>query len=128
MKNFYSYIFTILLIISCGKKEVEKEFVKDKNTVVVDTIKEVVTDTQEVVPELIFTVQIAALKNDSSFLKSIENIQTFEEQNLTKYRLGQFSTYEEARIFRASLLKNYPDAFVQALQNGNPISITEALK
>jgi hypothetical protein len=127
MKYFYTYIFAILLIISCGKKEVKNDTIKDGNPVVVDTIKETVIEKEEV-PEIIFTVQVAALRKDNTAFKGIENIQTFKEGNLTKYRLGQFTTYQEARVFRKSILNKHSDAFVQALKKGEPISIKEALK
>jgi hypothetical protein len=130
MKYFYTYIIAVLFLISCGKNEIKKETLKDKNPIVLDTIKETVIDIEEIEegPAIFFTVQIAALKNDNTTFKSIENIQTFEEDNLTKYRLGQFKTYKEARNFRASILNRYPDAFVQALKNSVPINIKEALK
>lgn len=130
MKYFYTFIFGVLFLISCGKNEIKKETIKTENPIVLDTIKETVLEVEEIkkVPEIYFTVQIAALKNNDIVLKSIENIQTFEEDNLTKYRLGLFETYEEARNFRASILNRYDDAFVQALKNGVPINIKEALK
>jgi hypothetical protein len=57
----------------------------------------------------------------------IENIHTFYEGNLIKYRLGQFATYEEVRAYRTSILTRYSGAFVQALKNGEPINIQKAL-
>jgi len=129
MKFFYSYILVIILLISCGKKNVKKEIVKEENPVVLDTIKESVMEEEVVqVPIIVFTVQIAALKNENTTIKNIENIQIFIEDNLTKYRLGNFKTYQEARSFRKSILHTYSDAFIQALKDDQPISITEALK
>lgn len=130
MKYFYTFIFAVLFLVSCDKKEIKKETLKDENPIVLDTIRETKVEIEEIeeVPEIFFTVQIAALKKDNSDFKSIEKIQTFEEDNLTKYRIGQFETYQEARSFRASILNKYTGAFVQALKNGAPISIKEALK
>jgi hypothetical protein len=127
MKYFYTYIFAIFLIISCGKKEVTKETVKDETPNVRDVIKETLNEIEEV-SEIIFTVQIAALRKENASFRNIENIQVFKEGNLTKYRLVNFSNYQEARSFRASILNMYSDAFVQALKDGVPISIKEALK
>ena len=127
MKYLYTYIFTILLMFSCGKKEVKKETVKDENSIVKDFIEETVNVVEEV-PELIFTVQVAALRNKNAAYKSIENMRIFNEENLFKYRLGQFATYQEASAYRVSLLNRYSGAFIQALKNGEPINIKQALK
>lgn len=125
MKKYLILFIFSFIVFSCGKKEVKKETTQDKNLIVKDSIKETVNEI-EIVPELIFTVQIAALKNKNSRLSNLENIQVFQEGNLTKYRLGEFTTYKEARESRTSLILKYPGAFVQALKNGKPIHITKA--
>ena len=128
MKYFYTCIFAIFLIISCGKKELTKETVKDETPIVKELIEETVNDIEiEEVPEIIFTVQIAALKSENIEYSHIENIHTFYESNLIKYRLGQFASYQEVRAYRASILTRYSGAFVQALKNGEPINIQQAL-
>jgi hypothetical protein len=78
--------------------------------------------------KLIFTVQISALKNASNTLANLESVNIFKEDNLLKYRFGNFLTYKEAREKRTRLLKYYKGAFVQALLNDTPISISEALQ
>jgi hypothetical protein len=60
-------------------------------------------------------------------LEYIDGIKAYYENGLTKYRLGNFETYQEAREFRSQILNEYNDAFIQALENENPISILEAL-
>jgi hypothetical protein len=128
MKYFYTYIFVIFLIISCGKKEVTKETIKDEIPIVKELVDETVNEIEiEEVPKIIFTVQIAALKNQNTEYNRIENIHTFYEGNLIKYRLGQFATYKEVRAYRISILNRYSGAFVQALKNGEPIDIQKAL-
>jgi hypothetical protein len=128
MKYFYTYIFAIFLIMSCGKKEVTKETVKDQIPIVKELIEETANGIEiEEVSEIVFSVQIAALKNENAEYNRIENIHTFYEGNLIKYRLGQFATYEEVRAYRASILTRYSGAFVQALKNGKPINIQKAL-
>ena len=82
---------------------------------------------EEEIPVLIFTVQIAALKNQSEDFENIDGIKVYYENDLTKYRLGNFETYQEAREFRTQILNEYNDAFIQALKNEQPISILEAL-
>jgi hypothetical protein len=121
-------------MLSCGKKEAPKENINNNQPEIeqqvpkVDIIAEPEPQIEENVPEIIFTVQIAALKNYNENLLSIDGISTYDENNLTKYRLGNFITYEEARTFRSQILKEYKDAFVQALKNETPISIIEALQ
>jgi len=128
MKYFYTYIFAFFLIMSCGKKEVTKEAVQDQIPIVKELIEETVNGIEiEEVPEIVFSVQIAALKNENAEYNRIENIHTFYEGNLIKYRLGQFATYEEVRAYRTSILTRYSGAFVQALKNGEPINIQKAL-
>jgi len=118
MKNFYVFVILVLLF-SCKDKEVETPI---ENNVIEKEETPVVKEL-----ELIFTVQIAALKNKNSKLSNLENIKIYKENGFTKYRIGEFETYEEARNYSIQLRKNHSDAFVQALKNGYPIRITEAL-
>jgi hypothetical protein len=121
MKKYLILIVFKLIIFACSKKEV-----KDEQPIVIEEIKENVSEVEEV-PELIFTVQIAALKKENSKFNNIDSVQVFQEEGLVKYRLGKILTYKEAREYRASLLNKYSDAFVQALKNEKPINIKEAL-
>lgn len=120
------------MVFSCGKKEVEKETTESKEQEIEKVVPKLEKieepEIQEYVPELIFTVQIAALSKQNNNLYSIEGINTYDENGLTKFRLGDFETYKEARAFRLQILKKYKGAFIQALKNGEPISITEALQ
>lgn len=127
MKNFYTYFLVFILVISCGKKEEKKDPIEVVEPKIEETINEPINVVEEV-PELIFTVQIAALRNENEILSNIAYIKIYKESGLTKYRLGEFKTYKEARYTRTSLLNKYPDAFVQALKNGEPIHIKAALK
>lgn len=127
MKKYLLVLVLGLFVFSCGKEEVKNQTIKDVNSILKDSIKETVIETKKI-PELIFTVQIAALINNNPSFNKIENIKIYKEGNLTKYRLGAFTTYNKAKEFRKSILNNYPDAFVQAIKNGDPININEALK
>lgn len=128
MKKCLVLLIFCLIVVSCGKKEVKKDVPIEEIPVKVDTVKEKTVNEALEYPKIVFTVQIAALKNENFTFRNIESIQVFEEDYLTKYRLGQFKTYQEARKYRASIIKKYPDAFIQALKNNNPISIREAIK
>lgn len=123
MKNLI-LIFFCSAIFSCAKtakkKEIPLEVIQEKEVVipVVEAEKE----------RIVFTVQIAALEKVNNALNNIENVHIFQENTLTKYRIGAFETYKEARVFRTQLIRTYKDAFVQALKDDTPISIKEALQ
>ena len=76
---------------------------------------------------LVFKVQIAALKQPNERFSKLEGIAISQENGLTKYRLGSFNSYAEARKYRNSILNTYRDAFVVALKNEVPVSILEAI-
>lgn len=124
-------ILVLLFVFSCGKKEVKSEVEEIKAPEVEVTIdkddKEIKLEEQEKISTLIFTVQIAALKNQNEDLENIDEIKVYYENDLIKYRLGNFESYQEAREFRSQILNEYNDAFIQALKNDQPIFILEAL-
>lgn len=132
MKKISTLLVLFLLIFSCGKKEVKKENTEFKEPATEQTVPKVDEienpENEADIPELIFTVQIAALRNQNNELLSIDGLKTYQENALTKYRLGNFETYQEAREFRIQILDKYKGAFIQALKNERPISIKEALQ
>lgn len=118
-----------MFIFSCDKKEEKKETDTLLNNVKKDTITVAPIVTNKVIEDtLIFTVQIAALKKENTQLANLKGVQLFVEDGLTKYRMGSFNTYSEARKYRNQLRKTYKGAFVQALKNDAPISIQKALE
>ena len=131
MKKISILTLTLLLVFSCGKKDVKsgsEQINESEVEVPVNEADELTSpELEEEIPVLIFTVQIAALKNQSEDLEYIDGIKVYYENDLTKYRLGNFETYQEAREFRSQILNEYNDAFIQALKNEQPISILEAL-
>ncbi|MDG1398774.1 MAG: SPOR domain-containing protein [Polaribacter sp.] len=124
-------ILVLLFVFSCGKKEVKSEIEEIKAPAAEIPVdkdkKEIKIDEQDEISALIFTVQIAALKNQNEDLENIDEIKVYYENDLIKYRLGNFETYQEAREFRSQILNEYNDAFIQALKNDRPIFILEAL-
>lgn len=130
MKNVFLVLICVALF-SCSKNEKKEVPVDDIKTQDTLTISE--PETLDVVVDedtLIFMVQVAALSNSNEALGTLENVRVFNEDSLIKYRFGDFKTYEEARSYRKHLIEdyNYKGAFVQALLNDAPISITEALQ
>jgi hypothetical protein len=122
MKTIFLILLCILLF-SCAKNEKKEDLIKEAPLEV--TVVPVPTKEED---KLIFTVQIAALKKSNETLTNLKNINIFKENSLLKYRVGPFVTYKESRVKRTQLIKNYKGAFVQALLNDTPISITEALQ
>ena len=131
MNKISILVLLLLFVFSCGKKEVKSDIQEIKAPELEITVdkddKEIKLEEQEEISTLIFTVQIAALKNQNEDLENIDEIKVYYENDLIKYRLGNFETYQEAREFRSQILNEYNDAFIQALKNDRPIFILEAL-
>lgn len=125
MKKYYILFALLGILVSCGKNEVKKEVIQPEAPIAKDTI--VAVETIEELPTLVFTVQIAASKVTLKRFTQLQDVQTTEVENMIKYSLGSFTSYQEAKTYRKSLLNRYPGAFVQALKDGNPIHIKEAL-
>lgn len=127
MKKTLLYSILFFVFYSCNKdtpkQEPASEPVKD------EVVKEVVkAPTKKVVPKLIFTVQIGAFETENPNFSSIAEVKIYKEDNLFKYRLGTFETYQAARKERAKLVTKYPDAFVQAVKGSTSLPIKRALK
>jgi hypothetical protein len=127
MKTNFLILFCIILF-SCAKDQKKENIVKETPLKVTLVPNQDPEEVEEKENKLIFTVQIAALKKANETLTNLENINIFKEGILVKYRIGAFDTYKESRVERAMLIKKYKGAFVQALLNDTPISITEALQ
>ncbi|WP_188599096.1 SPOR domain-containing protein [Polaribacter pacificus] len=119
-------LFFSLMLFSCGKKEPKKTI---KPPVPKTEIKKEEPKVEVKKDVLVYTVQIAASYNKQSKKhEAIPNVINYNVNPWFKYSLGTYKTYQEARASRRSLLDVYPGAFVQALKNGAPIPIQEALK
>jgi hypothetical protein len=117
---------------SCNKKEEPKkeeppvEQVKDTVPKEEPVKKEAPVVKKE--PVITFTVQIGAFKKFGQSLATLPNVNKYDKDEYSKYSLGSFKTVREAVNFMYSIEEDYPDAFVQALKDGEPIHISEALK
>lgn len=128
MRNLIVLFLMTIVFFSCDKDPVKKEEQEILEPTLIQEIDTLQVQKKEIIPSLIFTVQIAALQNSNEKLANLENVNIYQENMLTKYRLGAFKTYKEARTYRNKLRYTYKDAFVQALENDVPISIKRALK
>ena len=125
-------ILASLLFTMCDKKEVKKPEEKPLEKVK-DTIPDVPVTQKEVKvvkkdPVITFTVQIGAFKKFGQSLESVPKIIKYSKDDYAKYSLGSFKTVREAVNYMYSIEEDYPDAFVQALKDGEPIHISEAVK
>lgn len=101
-------------------KTLESEVIAKKKPAVKKVVK-------EVIPELIYRVQILACKkeaNPKELYKIYSGKEPIEQQFLygwNKYAIGKFKTYKEATTFRD--LCNINGAFIVLFKNGKPLKI-----
>lgn len=132
MKSLQLFLLSLFLIfISCGDKAPKKIKVDSEIKNIETPIRvytEEMVEIEALIPTLVFTVQIGANKKESPVYSSIDNVQVSQENGMFKYRLGSFKTYQEAKLFRKTIVHKFPGAFVQAVKNKQAISIQEAIK
>ena len=81
-----------------------------------------------------FKVQVGAYRKSPTltyfdFLKDIGEVDQIMEDELVKFRLGDYKTLEETEVVRVSVFdKGVRDAFVLAFFNGVQISMREAIE
>lgn len=129
MKNTCVLLLILTMLFSCGKKESKEEQTLEvvKDSVAIEKEAQEILE-EDTLPSILFTVQVAALEKPNQALESLVDITTYKENGLTKYRLGNFETYKDAKDFKKMVKKSYPDAFIQALENDKPIHISKALQ
>ena len=117
--------FTVLFFISASSLTAQTEQETNFLKVIVQSLPEQYIKSNS---ELFFTIQIGAYKNENKTLETLDNVTTTKEGVLTKYRLGEFLTYQEAIEYKNMLLSVCNDAFIVPIKNGERIHIKEALK
>ena len=129
MINVYSALLIGLFLFSACDQQEDKKVDKTSTEQPQDSVPAPqITEEIKQVPEIVFTVQVAALKRNNPTLTKLSSIHVMDENGLKKYRLHSFSSYQEAKNFKKTIQSKYPDAFIQALKNGSPIDIHQALK
>lgn len=100
-----------------------------ENTSAEDAQKDKTPDSAES-QEPVFKVQILAstskLKADNSQFKGLTGISSYEESGMTKYTVGEFSSFNEANKMRRSITDKFPQAFVVAFSSGKKIDVNAA--
>ncbi len=79
-----------------------------------------------------YMVQITASSNriptNSPFFKSLNEVEELATDGLYKYLVGKKSSYAESYKFCQEIRELFPDAFVVAFKDGEPISLDKARK
>ena len=129
MIKIYSTLLIGLFLFSACDQQEDKKVDKTSTEQPQDSVPALqITEEIKQVPEIVFTVQVAALKRNNPTLTKLSSIQVMDENGLKKYRLHSFSSHQEAKNFKKIIQSKYPDTFIQALKNGSPIDIHQALK
>ena len=123
MKWFLSF-FIILIVFSNTNDVLAQENVNYLEVIAKSIPEKYIKSTSN----LFFTIQVGAYRNKNKSLENTKNIIIAKEDNIDKYRLGEFSTYEEAVSFKTVVLSVCNDAFIVSIKNGKRIHILEALK
>ncbi len=130
--NYFLLSFILILGISCNKKKTEVKQPVEQELVetVVDTIPKVeelvVEEPPKKAPEIRYTVQIGSFRTYGQSFEKIPNVIVYYKDGLTKYGSGNFPKIRQAINHMYDIEESYPDSFVQALKDGEPISIKEA--
>ncbi len=82
--------------------------------------------------ELYFKVQILVSRNkinlEDPFFKNYEFVEEFKSGNWNKYAVGKTKSYKDIINFCSLIKKDYPDAFVVAVKNGEIIKLKDAVE
>lgn len=80
---------------------------------------------------VIYSIQIGAFSNFKAklFSDDLAHMKEFTESGLNKYAIGNFITYEEAKVLKDDLRNlGFKDCFIIAQSYGESINIREALE
>lgn len=75
-----------------------------------------------------FLVSSKKIAPSSDYFKSLKDIFELESNGVYKYCTGNTNSYNDILVYCQEVKKIYPDAFIIAIKNGNPIPIDIAIK
>ncbi len=79
--------------------------------------------------KVLYSVQLKTVKNYPLASENLINLKEFSNGEISKYSLGNYTKYAEAKALRDHLKKiGFRDAFIVAESYGKPIGIRDALK
>lgn len=108
-----------------ANKQIAQEKYVEYLNVISSSLPDVYLNSNE---NLFFSIQVAAYNNKNNSLEKVNNIViTKENDNVFRYRLGKFPTYDEALEFKRIILSVCNDAFIVPIKNGERIHIKDAL-
>ncbi|HEX2969205.1 MAG TPA: N-acetylmuramoyl-L-alanine amidase [Bacteroidales bacterium] len=100
-----------------------------KDTTLTASLDNIITEPEELP---VFTVQISSstVKKEISpaNFKGVKDVRELNLRGNFKYVTGNFSDYSDAVKYRKELIHKFPDAFIIALKNNEPVPLQEALK
>ena len=90
-----------------------------------------VDDKVKTMGKTIFKVQIFSSSEshdmDTTFFKGMKGIENFHENGMVKYTIGNTENLAEIQELRASLVEDFPGAFIIAFKDDKKISLQDAI-
>lgn len=90
-----------------------------------------VDDKVKTMGKTIFKVQIFSSSEshamDTTFFKGMKGIESFHENGMVKYTIGNTENLAEIQELRASLVEDFPGAFIIAFKDDKKISLQDAI-
>ena len=88
-------------------------------------------DTASTGNNIVFKVQVAASSDpiplDSDYFNGYEHVEEHKISEQYKYTIGSATNFEKIRQLKQKIKKDFPDAFIVAFENNEPISLDKAL-
>lgn len=114
-------LFLFSVNVSFSQKKEEQSYLE----IITQSLPDIYKKSSE---NLYFTVQIGAFKKSNKTLQSLTNVNVYKnEGELTRYRVGKFPSYKEAKEYKQIILSVCKDAFIVPIKSGERIHISEAL-
>ncbi len=80
----------------------------------------------------VFKVQVMAcetkLAANSPQLKGLDNVDSYQENGMWKYTVGESTDYNKINRLRKDIAGKHPQAFVIAFKNGQKMNVSEAIR
>lgn len=120
------------------KEAIEKNsnfesFIRESEEVQVENMTDPVPLTEYTYDNsLYFKVQVVVSKNEiplnDPYFKSYDNVERYKSGNWYKYAVGKSADYKDIINYCSEVKKDFPDAFVIAVKNGEIIKLKDALE
>lgn len=112
-------------------KQLKNDSIKAENTTK-EKPSIIATPIMEPANAIEFKVQIASsqkpLNNINTMIIGVDKVDTIKVNGVYKYLVGGANSYSEALEYCKTIKHKFPDAFVVAIENGEPIPLKKALE